>query len=131
MKLAVCVSVFALTANTVLSEEAVNFNRDIRPILANNCFRCHGPDAETREAGLRLDQFDAATKELDSGDRAIVPGDVGSSQIMARIHSDDEDLRMPPADLGPPLTDAEVALLEQWVQPVSYTHLTLPTICSV
>jgi len=114
-KLTVCMF-FALIANRVMAEESVNFNRDIRPILSNNCFRCHGLDAETREAGLRLDQFEAATQELDSGDRAIVPGDLDASQIMARMRSDDEDLRMPPAELGPPLKDSELALLEKWVQ---------------
>ncbi len=97
------------------ADELVNFNRDIRPLLSNNCFRCHGPDAETREAGLRLDRQDAATMELESGDRAIVPGEVEASQLLVRIRTNDEDLRMPPAELGPPLEDAEIALLEKWI----------------
>ena len=84
--------------------EPINFNRDVRPLLANHCFRCHGPDAETREAGLRLDRQEEATADLDSGERAIVAGDVGNSELLNRIRSDDEDLRMPPSELGPPLS---------------------------
>jgi len=107
---------FVVLSMSSQAEELVNFNRDIRPLLSNNCFHCHGPDAETREAGLRLDQQASASEELDSGDRAIVPGDLEASQLIARIRTDDEDLRMPPADLGPPLKEAEIALLEQWVK---------------
>ena len=106
----------ASTAQLAFAEEPVNFNRDIRPILANNCFRCHGPDAEAREAGLRLDRADDATAELDSGDRAIVPGNSEASLLLARITSDDEDLRMPPADLGPPLKSEAINLLARWIK---------------
>ena len=95
--------------------DAINFNRDIRPILSNNCFRCHGPDAETRESGLRLDRPESATSELDSGDTAIVPGDIEASQLVARLRTDDEDLRMPPIELGPGLKDDQIALLERWI----------------
>lgn len=95
--------------------DAINFNRDIRPILSNNCFRCHGPDAETRESGLRLDRPESATSELDSGDTAIVPGDLEASQLVARLRTDDEDLRMPPIELGPGLKDDQIALLERWI----------------
>ena len=97
------------------ANEPVNFNRDIRPLLANNCFRCHGPDAETREAGLRLDRQEAATRELDSGDHAIVSGDPATSQLIERLRTDDEDLRMPPADIGPGLKEHEIELLERWI----------------
>ena len=75
-----------------------DFNRDILPLLSENCFTCHGPDDNTREAGLRLDQQDSAFAELDSGERAIVPGKVDSSELIARLYSDDEDLLMPPLE---------------------------------
>ena len=111
----VSILLLASTVQLALGEKPVNFNRDIRPILANNCFRCHGPDAEAREAGLRLDRVKDATAELDSGDRAIVPHDIEASLLLERITTDDEDLRMPPADLGPPLRAKEVGLLRRWI----------------
>ncbi|MFM1902559.1 MAG: hypothetical protein RLZZ440_459, partial [Planctomycetota bacterium] len=92
------------------------FNDDIRPILSENCFACHGPDSANREAGLRLDQFEAATAELDSGSRAIVPGNPTASELLNRIKEVDPDLVMPPpeAKLGR-LSPEQVALLEQWI----------------
>ena len=89
----------------------VDFAREIQPLLARRCFACHGPD--TQEAGLRLDQADAATAELDSGMTAIVPGDAAGSEILARIQSDDEFLQMPPE--GSRLTADEVAVIRQWI----------------
>jgi hypothetical protein len=90
--------------------EPLDFNRDIRPILAENCFACHGQDGNKREAGLRLDDR-AAAIEL----RAIVPGDPGASSILERIHSSDEDVIMPPPDSNRRLTDEQKALLQRWV----------------
>ena len=103
-------------SGSVWAKEPVNFNRDVQPLLANHCFRCHGPDAETREAGLRLDRAEDAAAELDSGARAIVSGNVEASELLARIQSDDEDLRMPPSDIGPPLKQAEIELLRAWIE---------------
>ncbi|HEY3392396.1 MAG TPA: PSD1 and planctomycete cytochrome C domain-containing protein [Lacipirellulaceae bacterium] len=86
------------------------FNHDIRPILADRCFACHGPDSGTRKAELRLDTFEGAT------DWAIVPGDAESSEVSARVASDDPEYRMPPAESKkPPLTPQEVALLREWI----------------
>ncbi|MCS5618118.1 MAG: hypothetical protein NZ658_08980, partial [Pirellulales bacterium] len=65
----------------------ISFNDQIRPILSENCFACHGPDSANREAGLRLDGFESATAELDSGMRAIVPEDVAASELIARVGS--------------------------------------------
>ena len=98
------------------ADTPVDFQRDVRPILSNRCFRCHGPDAETREAELRLDKADSATAELPSGERAIVTGEPELSTLLARIVTDDEDLRMPPVETGPALTDQEVSVLQSWIQ---------------
>ncbi len=107
--LVVSVSVVAESA-----DEVVRFNRDVRPILAKNCFACHGPDEGTREANLRLDLSEGATAVLD-GRRAVVPGQPEKSELVARIESDDPDLRMPPPDSGHELSDAEKNLLRNWI----------------
>ncbi len=93
----------------------IEFNRDIRPILSENCFACHGPDPATRESGLRFDLEDAAKSELDSGDRAIVPGDLAASALIARVTSDEDDLRMPPPDAKKHLTKKQIDLLRRWI----------------
>lgn len=97
-------------------KEELDFNRDIRPILSNNCFLCHGPDPDSLEAGLRLDVRDSATTPLDSGETAIVPGDPDASELVARVSSEDESIRMPPADHGAPLSAKEIATLRAWVE---------------
>ena len=79
---------------------ALDYNRDIRPILSNNCFKCHGPDAAERQAGVRLDVRDAALRPGDTGDTPIVPGKPDASALVARIFAQDESERMPPADSG-------------------------------
>lgn len=94
---------------------AIDFSKDIQPLLSRHCFTCHGPDEGSREAGLRLDRADAALAELDSGVFAIVPGDPARSELLARITSDDPDLRMPPASSGTTLSDAEIARLKRWI----------------
>jgi mono/diheme cytochrome c family protein len=97
------------------AEPPVDFNREIRPLLAKKCFACHGPDDEHREAGLRLDTQAGATAELDSGSRAIVVGQSAASELVRRIRSMDDGERMPPAETGITLTDAQIALLARWV----------------
>ena len=93
----------------------VDFTRDVQPILAANCLACHGFDAESREAGLRLDVAEAATAALDSGATAIVPGDLAASELVARIDSDDDDLVMPPPDSGHALTPEQKQVLRDWI----------------
>ncbi|APZ91294.1 DUF1553 domain-containing protein [Fuerstiella marisgermanici] len=93
----------------------IDFNKDVRPIFSNKCLLCHGPDPEGLQAGLRLDDRKSATAELDSGETAIVPGKPELSELIARITTDDEDLRMPPADHGAKLSPDEIAILKQWV----------------
>ncbi len=93
----------------------IDFNQDIRPVLAKNCFACHGPDENDREAGLRLDDRGVAVAELESGSIAIVPQHPQQSELVSRITSSDPDLRMPPADSGHALKPAEIKRIEQWI----------------
>jgi len=108
-------AVATLAATAAAAAEPLDFNRDIRPLLSDRCFTCHGPDAEDRQAGLRLDDRAVAVAELDSGTVAIVPGDAAASELVARITSDDADLVMPPPEVGKPLTTDEAALLARWI----------------
>jgi cytochrome c553 len=102
---------FAAAARIAVGAEKVDFSRDIQPLLAKRCLACHGPD--TREGGLRLDDQTGATRELDSGARAVVAGDSAASEILARITSTDPDVQMPPE--GARLTPAQVDALRRWI----------------
>ena len=93
----------------------VDFNREVRPILAKNCFACHGQDEAKRAKGLRLDRREAAVKPLKSGETAIVPGDPDSSALILRVTEEDETLRMPPRKAGNRLTPAEIDVLKRWI----------------
>lgn len=92
----------------------VEFNRDVRPILSDKCFACHGPDEKTREADLRLDDRDAAIADL-GGNFAIVPGKAAESELIRRITTAEEGELMPPADHGKPLSKEEIDLLKNWI----------------
>jgi hypothetical protein len=106
----------ALTcARPLAGSERVDFNRQIRPILARHCFACHGPDDQERQAGLRLDVHDAAQAMLESGQRAIVPKSADQSELVRRITAADEELRMPPTGEGQPLTPEQIELLRRWI----------------
>ncbi len=94
--------------------EPVDFNRDIRPLLANTCFKCHGPDDQERQANLRLDTPQGALAESDGG-FAIVPGKPQESLLVYRITTDDADERMPPVDSGLKLKPNEIELLRRWI----------------
>jgi len=100
-----------VAALSVAHAESVDFSREIQPLLAKRCFSCHGPD--TQEGGLRLDDAATATRELDSGTRAIVPGDEAASALLERITSTDPDLQMPPE--GSRLTAAQVGAIRRWI----------------
>jgi Protein of unknown function (DUF1553)/Protein of unknown function (DUF1549)/Planctomycete cytochrome C len=97
------------------AKRKVDFNREVRPILAKNCFACHGQDEAKRARGLRLDVRESAIKPLKSEAVAIVPGDPESSELIARLTEEDETLRMPPRKLGNRLTPAEVETLRRWI----------------
>ena len=94
------------------SADRVNFATQVKPLLARRCFACHGP--ETGEGGLHLDRPETAFADLDSGLHAIVPGDVEHSELLARVSSKDEFMRMPPE--GKPLTPEEINILKHWIE---------------
>ncbi len=98
-----------------VAADKVDFQRQIRPLLADKCFACHGRDAEHREGSLRLDERAAALKGGDSEQPAIVPGKPGQSELVRRILASDDAERMPPPDSKKSLSAAEKELLKQWV----------------
>jgi hypothetical protein len=100
-----------LTLSSSILAGELEFNRDIRPILSENCFHCHGPDKETREAKLRLDTREGALKK-----DAIVPGKPEDSEVIYRITTDDEDDLMPPPEHHLELSKKDIATLEQWIK---------------
>jgi hypothetical protein len=94
----------------------VNFAREIRSILSDNCFACHGPDNKQRKAGLRLDTKEGVLAKLSSGDVAVVPGNADESELIFRIESDDAEVRMPPKRFGKQLTAKQIKILRRWVE---------------
>src|SRR3954471_18889225 len=106
--LAYLMTVGLLTAAT---PDKIDFNWQVRPILSDNCFRCHGPDSNSRQAGLRLDKKDAAYAQ------AIQPGNPEQSELVKRITSNDPSWRMPPpASSAKPLSPAEISTLTEWIR---------------
>lgn len=114
--LAAAIGPLLLSAAEPGSEKRVDFNREIRPILSKSCFACHGPDAEHRKAGLRLDQRDVATRKLESDAVAITPGNLDSSEVYRRITSTEEAELMPPREAGPRLNAEQVSLISRWIR---------------
>ena len=108
---------FAATAvpAQVTSPGKFDYNRDIRPILAGNCFACHGQDEAKRAKGLRLDRRDTAVKPLKNGNQAIVPRDPEASELIARITEEDDTLRMPPRKAGNRLVPQQIDALRRWI----------------
>ncbi len=92
----------------------IDFNQDVRPILSDKCFRCHGPDAKNQKSDFRLDSFEAATADL-GGYAGVVPGKTDQSELHARIHTDDPDEVMPPPKTKLPLTSKEREILDRWI----------------
>jgi len=107
--------VTTVLAAASLQAGTIQFNRDIRPILSDNCFQCHGPGEKDRQGGLRLDLRDAATKPAESGATAIVSGKAKQSELIARILTDHEDDHMPPEKTGKKLTADQKDLLKRWI----------------
>ena len=107
---------FLLFPLFVLAKQDIDFNTQIKSLLSNRCIACHGPDEEHREAGLRLDTFEGATRDID-GYSAIVPGNPDDSEILFRVtlENGDQEL-MPPKGRGERLSEQEVALLTEWIK---------------
>jgi len=99
-----------LGVSTARADETIGYNRAIRPILAENCFACHGPDSASRKADLRLDRHDDAVER-----GAIVPGEPEQSELINRINSDDPELLMPPAASHKTLTAEQKEILTRWI----------------
>ena len=113
----ICMVIMAFAVQNASAAEAkIDFNRDIRPILSDNCYACHGPDESHREGGFRLDRKDSAFGKADSDSVVIVPGKPEASELIVRIVTDDVDLRMPPADSTKSLSEDQIDLLKRWVE---------------
>lgn len=106
---------WTVTSEAASKSAAVDFNRDIRPILSDNCFHCHGPDEKTRKAKLRLDTKDGILKDL-GGYQAVKPGDVKASEVWKRIITKKDDDVMPPPETHKSLKPEQVALIKKWIE---------------
>jgi mono/diheme cytochrome c family protein len=114
--LLLCLTLSIGSAAAAQKTGPVSFNKDIRPILSDHCFNCHGPDEKTRKAKLRLDLREAAVRQPRSGQAAIVPGKPEESELLRRVVSEDEEERMPPPKLGKVLSREQIALLKKWIE---------------
>ncbi len=104
------------SAASLQAQEAIRFNRDIRPILSDNCFSCHGPDKSHRKGGLRLDIREEALKPGKSGEIALVAGNPEASELVKRMLSTDSEEVMPPPESHKTLTPAQRTLLKEWIR---------------
>jgi hypothetical protein len=102
-------------AHQLPAADKIDYQREIRPLLADRCFSCHGRDADHREGGLRLDEFEAALKGGDSGEKSIVRGQPDKSELIRRIFSSDADEQMPPPKSKKMLSSTEKNLLKRWI----------------
>src|SRR5579871_513419 len=102
-------------STAVLLGAPISFNRDIRPLMSDTCFRCHGPDKSSRMANLRLDIRDEALKPLKNGVVPIVPGDPDKSEIVRRVFAESAGKRMPPQFAHKDLTEKQKQTIRQWV----------------
>ena len=105
-----------ITSGSLLRSEEIEFNRDIRPLLTDRCFSCHGPDERARKAKLRLDTFEGATKDL-GGYAAIIPGDPENSELVVRaIHESLDEIMPPTKSKIPKLTSKEINTIKDWIK---------------
>jgi len=114
--LCLMVIVYGVTTTVRAEGDKVRFDRDVRPILANHCYACHGPDAQALQGELKLSDRDDALLPAESGKRAIVPGDAAASELVSRILTADADEQMPPPEFKKPLTEAQRRTLKQWIE---------------
>lgn len=116
-----CICVFVAVAivsrSPAIADEApIDFGKQIRPLLSENCFHCHGPDEKTREAGLRLDTHEGLLADVESGGKAVAPGDAAKSILFERITAADATTRMPPEESKKTLKPEEIALIKKWIE---------------
>src|SRR5712692_44505 len=111
----VAVAIFGVHALKGADSDKVSFNRDIRPIMSDTCFRCHGPDKNARMAGMRLDIREEALKRTQRGVTPIVPGDTERSAILQRIFASDPARIMPPQFSHKVLTERQKETIRRWV----------------
>lgn len=116
-RIASWMSLLCVTAGWAAAAEprVIEFNRDVRPILSDHCYQCHGPDEKQRKADLRLDTEAGATADHD-GHRAIVPRDLNKSELFQRIISQDENERMPPPKFARQLSAEQIDILKSWIE---------------
>jgi len=115
--LVIAAATFITGAATLLANNdntSIDFNRDIRPILANHCYQCHGPDAKTRQADLRLDTQAGLAEQRDPP--LIIQHRPAASELIHRITTTDSDVQMPPPDSNRNLSSAQINLLTQWIR---------------
>ncbi len=105
-----CLLFAAITAPALSAAEKLSYNRDVRPLLSDTCFKCHGPDKANRKGKLRLDDREAALAK-----EAFVPGKPAESELIKRLHHSDPDEVMPPPDSVRQLTDAQKKIIAQWI----------------
>lgn len=110
-----CATPPALSAEPPARSRPVDFNRDVRPILSETCFQCHGPDKAKRKGNLRLDTKEGAFAPIEGIGPVIVAGKPDESELVARVESDDADERMPPPESGRSLSKGQVEILRRWV----------------
>jgi hypothetical protein len=110
-RLVLTVGAFAAASPVTRAADKLEYNRDVRPILAENCFACHGPDSASRKADMRLDKREAAIKA-----HAVEPGQPDDSQMIARINEEKESRRMPPLKSNKKLTEAQKETLRRWIE---------------
>src|SRR5262245_9780116 len=109
------VLILVLAVAPAATAAPVDYTRDVRPILSQHCYKCHGPDDNARKVGLRFDQRAVALAKSKSGETPIVPGKPDESELIRRINADDESEVMPPPATKKPLSEAQKAILKQWI----------------
>ena len=115
-------SLLLVATGLVAADAKLDFNRDIRPILSDNCFACHGFDAKKRKAKLRLDTPEGAYATKD-GVQAVKPGDPAASELIRRILSKDPEEVMPPPDSHKQIAPAQLAILRRWIEEIGRAHV--------
>ncbi|MEI6527561.1 MAG: c-type cytochrome domain-containing protein, partial [Planctomycetota bacterium] len=109
-------SILLLLCHSAHAADELSFSRDVRPILSEMCFSCHGPDEKGRKGELLLSEMAGALQGGQSGQPAIVPGKPALSEMIKRLHSQDPDERMPPGETKKNLSPAQITILEKWIE---------------